>query len=186
MIHKRFECRLRATTLLWLGGVAWALHPVGASATGLQELAGPPSAVQVTGTPSLGAPANPDDEAPGGHFLSANQAFQATWAWVGEDRLVGRFMITPGYYLYRDRLRVLAQDRAVPLDAHLDLPAGDTKDDPYFGPQQVFHQSFEVSIDFAPQTPGRARPAFDVLWQGCAEAGLCYPPQRKSFAATAR
>jgi thiol:disulfide interchange protein DsbD len=82
--------------------------------------------------------------------------------------------IAPGYYLYRDRIGVTA----TPADheAAVEKPAGERKEDPNFGVMEVYHDAVSVGVS----APGAE--ALTVTWQGCAEAGLCYPPLTRTIA----
>ncbi|NML18189.1 protein-disulfide reductase DsbD [Azohydromonas sp. G-1-1-14] len=112
-------------------------------------------------------------------FLAAEQAFelQAVGLDAGQARLQWR--IAPGYYLYRERFAVSALPSGQPLQPT--LPPGERKDDPNFGVMEVYHGSVAMQLDAA------GAEGLRVTWQGCAEAGLCYPPQTRTvqLAATA-
>lgn len=101
-------------------------------------------------------------------FLEASDVFQVE-ASVGEDgktRLSGT--IAPGYYLYRHRISVVADGGgALPLK----LSNGKPKSDEFFGRTEVYYDAVEISVD------GRGARSATLHWQGCAEAGICYPPQ---------
>ena len=113
--------------------------------------------------------------------------------------------IAPGYYLYRDRLRVeliahIADGKpgkspttggklpkAKPLLA-LSLPAGKSVDDPTFGKVEVYENSVTVLIDLArfqqglsKTNPGNEALKLNLVTQGCAVAGVCYPPLSQIF-----
>ncbi len=100
-------------------------------------------------------------------FLSAKDAFIFTSERLvsGETRLY--WQIADGYYLYQQRLKFegLSQQQQ-PV-----LPKGEDHHDEYFGQQQVYRQGLELTI------PASAYGQINVSWQGCADAGLCYPPQ---------
>jgi thiol:disulfide interchange protein DsbD len=100
-------------------------------------------------------------------FLPANKAFIFTSERLatGETRLY--WQIAAGYYLYQQRLMFegLSQEQQ-PV-----LPTGEVHHDEYFGQQQVYRQALELTI------PASASGQIKVSWQGCADAGLCYPPQ---------
>ncbi|MHB2205335.1 protein-disulfide reductase DsbD [Methylobacterium sp. CM6257] len=81
--------------------------------------------------------------------------------------------IPPGTYLYRDKIG--AEARAG-LELPLRTAPGETKDDPNFGPTEVYHGSAEAIV------PGAALASLRevrVTFQGCAERGICYPPVTK-------
>jgi thiol:disulfide interchange protein DsbD len=80
--------------------------------------------------------------------------------------------IAAGYYLYRDRIRL---NNVPDGSGSLVKPAGDHKKDPTIGDTEVFHDAVTVVAT----APG-AR-AITVTWQGCADAGLCYPPQTREI-----
>jgi len=81
--------------------------------------------------------------------------------------------IAPGYYLYRDRISVSSTPTGnLPS---VEKPTGDRKEDPNFGVMQVYRNAVSVPV----HAPG-ARELI-VTWQGCAEAGLCYPPQTRTI-----
>lgn len=79
------------------------------------------------------------------------------------------WMVAPGAYLYRDSLKASLAGRALALAP----PPGETKDDPNFGPVEVYHGAVALTVPGLP-TSG----ALDVTYQGCAETGICYPPVR--------
>ena len=107
-------------------------------------------------------------------FLEPDQAFRLT-ARVADDRtLVLRFEVAPGYYLYRERFEVksLAPDVMVAPPVY---PAGVVKFDETFQKEvEVYHHTLEVPlvVQSAP-----AQFTLTVTHQGCADKGLCYPPQ---------
>ena len=102
-------------------------------------------------------------------FLAPEQAFRLTVTNSGADALQLVWTIAPGYYLYRDRMAVAASPSGARVAT--ELPPGIRKDDPNFGVMEVYHDA--VTMKVAPA----AAAALDVTWQGCADAGLCYPPQ---------
>lgn len=103
-------------------------------------------------------------------YLHPDEAFSLSAPTIdATGNITLRWTIAPGYYLYRDRIAV----KATPEDVLpvLDLPQGKVKDDPNFGEMVVYYTSVTVNVT----APG-AR-ALDITWQGCADEGLCYPPQ---------
>ncbi len=104
-------------------------------------------------------------------FLPPEQAFRLSVAGSGNDALALTWSIAPGYYLYRDRLSAVASPSGARLTVR--LPPGVRKDDPNFGVSEVYHDAVTMTV-----SPAGAA-ALDIAWQGCAEAGLCYPPQHQ-------
>jgi thiol:disulfide interchange protein DsbD len=56
------------------------------------------------------------------------------------------------------------------------LPTGQTKTDEYFGTQEVYHEDLTATVPVARAAGGAIDLPIDVTYQGCADAGLCYPP----------
>lgn len=103
-------------------------------------------------------------------FLPANKAFVFTSELLpsGETRL--HWQITDQYYLYKKRFKFDGLDAAqTPV-----LPQGQEHSDEFFGATQVYRNSLELLI------PAGASGQVKVSWQGCADAGLCYPPQSQT------
>ncbi|KOY04403.1 protein-disulfide reductase DsbD [Pseudomonas nunensis] len=105
-------------------------------------------------------------------FLPVREAFQLSLVDSTPQSIKLRFVATEGYYLYRHRF----QFRAVPADVTLgaaQLPDGEKKHDEYFGDVEVYHGILDVEL---PRTDQRAF-TLAVTYQGCADKGLCYPPE---------
>ena len=116
--------------------------------------------------------------------LSADQAFAliepapgAIKNENGQQHLQLQWRIAQDYYLYRDSIK-LTDAQGQPLA--LNIPPGETLSDAFFGTVQVFHDALNVSA-VLPQRAGQW--PLQLQWQGCAHAGVCYPPQRQSIAA---
>lgn len=102
-------------------------------------------------------------------FLEPGAAFRLDVREQGAGQVQLHWKIAPGYYLYRDRI-----DATGDAGVTVTRPDGETKEDPNFGTVQVYHDS--VTVDVA---AGPAR-SLKVTWQGCADEGLCYPPEEKT------
>ena len=115
-------------------------------------------------------------------FLSVDQAFQVSTSSkpaANGTRLAINFDITPEHYVYKDKIK-------------LTLPAGVTAapftfsqkpvsiDDPTFGRVPVFDQTNMVASTILTKSNGKSldNAAVTIGWQGCAKAGLCYPPEK--------
>ena len=109
------------------------------------------------------APGSPFETKP--DFLPVGKAFAFTSERLesGETQLF--WQIADGYYLYQQRMKFdgLAEKPV--------LPQGEAHSDEFFGEQQVYRQGLEVKI------PAGVTGQVKLGWQGCADAGLCYPPQ---------
>jgi thiol:disulfide interchange protein DsbD len=106
-------------------------------------------------------------------FLPPEKAFRlsASAADSGQARL--EWVIAPGYYLYRDRIKI--SDDAGTIGTP-QFPAGQVKSDEYFGKQVVYHQQLIATVPVQRPPAAQSPLSLQVTYQGCAEAGLCYPP----------
>ncbi|MCG8293706.1 protein-disulfide reductase DsbD [Pseudomonas entomophila] len=115
---------------------------------------------------TLGAASNSAD------FLPVHEAFKLSLVQADAHSIKLRFVATDGYYLYRHRF----QFRTEPADIKLgtpDIPKGEAKHDEFFGDVEVYHGVLDIEV---PRNDPRA---FTLLvgYQGCADKGLCYPPE---------
>jgi thiol:disulfide interchange protein DsbD len=110
-------------------------------------------------------------------FLPPDVAFRVA-ANVEGNVIRVRWVIADGYYLYRQRMTIKAESPDLVVAAPA-LPQGILKVDPYFGNQEIYKQQVEATATYS-RFDGGAHPlAIKVTYQGCAEAGLCYPPITK-------
>lgn len=109
--------------------------------------------------------ANPFDVKP--DFLPVNQAFVLTHDRQADGQMRLFFQIQPGYYLYQKRLKF----DGLPAAQHPQLPAALNHHDEFFGDSAVYRDQLELLL------PADAQGQLRLGWQGCADAGLCYPPQ---------
>jgi len=117
-------------------------------------------------------------------FLPPDQAFRVEVAAQGADMIRVDFLVTPGYYLYRHRFNFSLDTAAGTPSATLgspDIPQGEWKEDEFFGRQQVFHEGVSVSIPVSRSPGGALELPIVVGLQGCADKGLCYPPEKRRF-----
>ncbi|SMC24457.1 thiol:disulfide interchange protein DsbD [Andreprevotia lacus DSM 23236] len=105
-------------------------------------------------------------------LLPPEQAFRAELNRIDERTVNIQFRVADGYYLYRERMRFTLQPAG---DLAPTFPAGVIKDDPSFGKVEVYKHDTAVTLHAANPLPDDFRIA--VRYQGCAEAGVCYPPQ---------
>jgi thiol:disulfide interchange protein DsbD len=110
-------------------------------------------------------------------FLPPDVAFRVA-SRVDGGILRVRWIIADGYYLYRRKIEIKAESPDLTVSAPL-FPRGVVKTDQYLGAQEIYQQQVEVAVPYT-QSDGGAHPLqIKVTYQGCAEAGLCYPPITK-------
>ncbi|MEY4376229.1 MAG: hypothetical protein RJB26_779, partial [Pseudomonadota bacterium] len=116
-----------------------------------------------------------------GEFLPPTEAFRVSAAAIAADRIRVSFAVAPGYYLYQKRLKAALEGAPAGVAlAPFTWPAGKPHDDEYFGKQTVYPESFEAELPVqrSGQT-GALTVGLAIGLQGCAEAGLCYPPDTR-------
>jgi thiol:disulfide interchange protein DsbD len=114
-------------------------------------------------------------------LLEAERAFALSVQARDAGAVTARFAIAEGYYLYRDRLRfTLAEGTLIAPE----LPPGKTKEDPYFGKVEIYRGAVAVDLKFDHGDRGGETVSLVVESQGCADLGVCYPPQRQTVAVT--
>ena len=116
----------------------------------------------------------------GDDFLPPDRAFRLDALADGSDRVRLNWEIAEGYYLYRTRIKVATPSTAAQLGAG-EFPPGQVKSDEYFGKQEVYHHELNVIVPVARVKGGVFQLPLQVTYQGCADAGLCYPPITKTL-----
>ena len=111
----------------------------------------------------------------GSEFVPVDEAFKPILIPVDGNTVEVTFRITPGYYLYKDKISVKAISDNVQL-GKLDLPEGKLKYDEFFGESEVYFDDVFANLPLARATPEAMQLELEVNFQGCAEGGLCYPP----------
>lgn len=106
-------------------------------------------------------------------FLPVHEAFRPGLVSAEGQRIQIKFDIAPGYYLYRHRLD-FKLNNGVPV-SEVTLPQGVERHDEFFGDVEVYYDSLEVVLELAAEIPPGQQLLVD--FQGCADAGLCYPPE---------
>src|SRR5690606_31972299 len=109
-------------------------------------------------------------------FLDPEKAFSLSVATSDKHVIDVHFRIAPGYYMYRERFEfAVAPEAAARFQAGPQFPAGIVKYDPTFEKDlEVYYGQVTVRLTFAPDV---ALPfTLKITSQGCADAGLCYPP----------
>jgi thioredoxin:protein disulfide reductase len=111
-------------------------------------------------------------------FLPPDEAFKLEARAEGPDRVRLTWQIAEGYYLYKSRTKAATSSTQAQLGA-LAMPTGKTHNDDYFGEQEVYYVELDAMLPVARPGGGTINLPLDVTYQGCADAGLCYPPITK-------
>ena len=121
-------------------------------------------------------------------ILHPDQAFMAIPEIVSPRRLRVRFEVAPEYYLYRDKLKFEPSiaGNAILIE-EVRLPRGEIKQDEYFGRVEIYRGTLIATLDLStpveeePRSGPESQVRLAIAFQGCADAGLCYPPITKRF-----
>ena len=117
-----------------------------------------------------------DDSAGEENYLEVDQAFALTEEALSVNNIQLNWRIADGYYLYKKRIEVKPAGATKTIGA-LVLPKGEAHSDEYFGEQEVYRQSVDATFSVPPSDAKTVE--VSVTYQGCADAGLCYPPETK-------
>ena len=111
-------------------------------------------------------------------LLPNERAFAFSARGVDERTVEARFVIAEGYYLYRDKLKFTVEPGRIGLAA---LPPGKVKEDQFFGKVETYRTQVVVRLPLEAAAPGQAV-TISAESQGCADLGVCYPPQVQKVA----
>jgi thiol:disulfide interchange protein DsbD len=113
-------------------------------------------------------------------FLPVDQAFVFSATADGGGQVQLDWQIAPGYYLYRHRVSVKTATAGFTL-GEIAMPPGKKKTDEFFGDVEVYYDALMATV---PVTRPADASSFEIAvsYQGCADAGLCYPPVTKTVA----
>lgn len=112
-------------------------------------------------------------------FLPVHEAFNVAVRVEG-DEVVATFKVTPKHYVYHDKISVRAPDGVSVGEWQFDKTAS-MIDDPTFGNVAVFEE--DVTARAKLSATKDVSESLTLRWQGCAKAGLCYPPEMVKFQA---
>ena len=114
-------------------------------------------------------------------ILSPDQAFKLSTE-ISNNKLLANWEIADGHYLYRDKFKLSLIDANGVETGTLDIPAGEMKNDEFFGKIYVFHHNANASLSFINETGSEQKVTLKVRYQGCSElSGICYPPITKKI-----
>lgn len=122
---------------------------------------------------SLNAGASLFDNHANSQFVTVNQAFAFDFT-QKNDRLTLSWQVRPGYYLYRQQIKIGVQGATL---AEWQLPAGQPHEDEFYGKTEIYPDSLTLPFTV---TQAAAGAEITVTYQGCAAAGFCYPPETRT------
>ena len=113
-------------------------------------------------------------DAPGrSNFVPADQAFAFDFQQNQHDVNL-TWQVKDGYYLYRKQVSVTPANAQI---APLQMPKGEWHNDEFYGKSEIYRQQLTVPVTL---TQAAQASTLTVTYQGCADAGFCYPPETKT------
>jgi len=107
-------------------------------------------------------------------FLEPEKAFVFSANMASTDTLELHYKVAPGYYMYRERFAIAINPADATTLGEAVYPKGEVKYDPTFEKDmEVFHKDVTIRV---PVGTGGKPFTLTLTGQGCADAGLCYPP----------
>nr|WP_286891783.1 protein-disulfide reductase DsbD [Achromobacter sp. UBA2119] len=107
-------------------------------------------------------------------FLEPEKAFVFSANMASADTLELHYKVAPGYYMYRERFAIAISPADATTLGEAVYPKGEVKYDPTFEKDmEVFHKDVTIRV---PVGAGGQPFTLTLTGQGCADAGLCYPP----------
>jgi thiol:disulfide interchange protein DsbD len=110
------------------------------------------------------------------NFVKADEAFIFSAKFASPSYLVLKWQIADGYYLYKNKFNFSLESQGQLGVAK--LPTAIVKRDKFFGNVEIYQQP-ELEIIVPIKTQGLEQLDLKVQYQGCADAGYCYPPITK-------
>ena len=111
-------------------------------------------------------------------FLPVREAYQLDGTIASDGALRLYWQIADGYYLYQHAFKVRQLDAESAASLDIDFPPALAKTDEFFGAVQVYYDEADLTVRLPPDTSNLS---VSVTYQGCADAGLCYPPETEAF-----
>lgn len=106
-------------------------------------------------------------------FVPVDQAFAFDFAQQA-NTLSLSWQVKPGYYLYRQQISVTSEGATL---GEWSMPAGKPHEDEFYGKTEIYPESLTLTLPIHLAGEGAT---VNVTYQGCAEAGFCYPPETRS------
>lgn len=111
-------------------------------------------------------------------FLPVDEAYKLAVEFESSQQLRLNWQIADAYYLYRHGFKVELRHNGEILDLEPEISTGLEHQDEYFGLVEVYYRQADI---FLAAIPASDQLSLTVTSQGCADAGLCYPPYSEHF-----
>ena len=119
-------------------------------------------------------------------LLGPERAFQLSARRTDQKTLELRFKIADGYYMYRDKFKFAIVPTTSAKLGKAALPKGNMKQDPTFGRTEIYRDRLRILLPMTflsklSNSENAASLQLKVTSQGCADAGVCYPPMQQTL-----
>ncbi len=112
--------------------------------------------------------------------LMPDEAFKLKAYAIAPNMIRAEWIIADGYYLYKDKFKFSTQSPEVELgEPH--FPKGKMKEDEFFGKVESYRKKVSIDIPISRSDKVLLDMVLDTVSQGCADIGVCYPPQKQSI-----
>ncbi len=106
-------------------------------------------------------------------FLKVDEAFTISVEEKKEKNFLINFNIKDGYYLYKEKIKIYINSEEIKVKTY---PKTKIRYDEFFGESEIYDEKFSLNVK-----SNQINNSIEVIFQGCANKGLCYPPKKKSF-----
>ncbi|TKV07327.1 protein-disulfide reductase DsbD [Citrobacter sp. wls619] len=106
-------------------------------------------------------------------FVPADRAFIFDFQQNQHDLNLS-WQVKDGYYLYRKQISITPSQADI---AEVKLPPGVWHEDEFYGKSEIYRKQLNVPVTINQAASGAT---LTVTYQGCADAGFCYPPETKT------
>ncbi|ODN68166.1 protein-disulfide reductase DsbD [Methylophaga muralis] len=111
-----------------------------------------------------------------------DEAFAFDAVLTTPETILAGWRIMEGNYLYQDKIRFEITDNDAVQIGEFTLPAGETKNDAYFGLSEVYTSDIQLNLPLIRSQTDATSVTLTAHYQGCSETfGICYPPTRKTI-----
>ncbi|MBX3648138.1 MAG: protein-disulfide reductase DsbD [Rhodocyclaceae bacterium] len=128
---------------------------------------------------ALGLSCLPFSASAADELLEVDKAFRLSARALDAGTLEVRYDIANGYYMYRDKFRFAMEPAGVQAGAP-QMPAGKVKKDEFFGDVETYRKQVVIRLPFE-AAAGRDSVTLKATSQGCADIGVCYPPNTQTL-----
>lgn len=113
-------------------------------------------------------------------FLDVDEAFRFYSSLDSDDSVSIHWTVAPEYYLYQDKFGFsLVAPNGDTVELQTTLPAGTQHQDEFFGDVVVYYGTLTTPLALPADVNNDDSYKLQIRYQGCADAGLCYPPQTR-------